>query len=338
MSGLATLTKDVVAGRAGDPSAAAALLLDPATPETDAAGYLTAKAVSGARPADVEALARVVLAAATQVPFDGRASDLVGTGGDGSGSVNISTLAALIAAASGTAVAKAGNRAVTNRCGSADLLEHLGVDIDPGPAGIAESLRDNGFAFVLTSAVHPVVGKLAPLRRRLGFPTLFNLTGPLTNPVVTGARIIGVAGERDQTVMAEAAARLGLSPAWLVRADNGMDEISTSERTRILAVEDGMVRKFVLDPREVGAYQARPEDLLGGGPDTNAAIARTVLRGRASPGLLDTCALNAAALTTAVARPADPLGELMHQLKRMRATLADGVPLRLLTALTGRHT
>ncbi|MFD0503539.1 hypothetical protein ACFQ0G_12385 [Streptomyces chiangmaiensis] len=214
MTGLAALTRDIVAGRAGNPAAAAALLLDPATPETEVAGYLTAKAVAGAEPADVEALAHVVLAAATRVPFDGRASDLVGTGGDGSGSVNISTLAALLAAV----VAKAGNRAATSRCGSADLLEKLGVEIDPGPEGIAQSLRDNGFAFVLTPAVHPVVGNLAPLRRRLGFPTLFNLTGPMTDPVATGARIIGVAGERDQAVMAEAAARLELSPpGWYAR-------------------------------------------------------------------------------------------------------------------------
>ncbi|MFF9781105.1 aminotransferase class I/II-fold pyridoxal phosphate-dependent enzyme [Streptomyces nigrescens] len=262
MSGLATLTRDVGAGRAVDPSAAAALLLDPATPETDVAGYLTAKAVAGAQPTDVEALARVVLAAATQVPFDGRASDLVGTGGDGSGSVNISTLAALIAAASGAAVAKAGNRAATSRCGSADLLENLGVDIDPGPAGIAESLRDSGFAFVLTSAVHPIVGKLAPVRRRLGFPTLFNLTGPLTNPVPVDGQGIDVAALERSGVRAVLVTPAHQFPTGVVLSpDRRRALVEWARRVDGLIIEDDYDGEFWYD------LAARPPSLQRLAPD-----------------------------------------------------------------------
>lgn len=334
MTGLATLTRDVAAGRAGDSVAAATLLLDPAAKEADVAAYLTAKAQAGATAEDVEALVRAVLSAAVRVPYEGRACDLVGTGGDGSGSVNISTLAAMLAVASGATVAKAGNRAATSRCGSADLLESLEVPVDPGPQAIAETLRDSGFAFVLTSAVNPAVARLAALRRRLGFPTLFNLSGPLSNPVSSGARIIGVTRERDQEIMAEAASGLGMSSTWLVRAKDGMDELSTRVPAKVIAVGGDASETFTLDPADLGVRSALPEELAGGGPEINTAIARAVLRGTAAPGLIETCALNAAALLAAELTATDWGSEIVRQLDRVRDAVTDGAAAQLLADLT----
>ncbi len=214
------------------------------------------------------------------------------------------------------------------------------MPVDPGPQGIAHALRDPGFAFVLTSAVNPAVTRLAALRRRLGFPTLFNLSGPLTNPVATGARIIGVAKERDQEVMAEAAARLGMCPAWLVRAHNGMDELSTLVPTKVIVVAEDATETFTLDPADLGVRRALPEELAGGGPEDNAAIARAVLRGTAAPGLVETCALNAAALLAAELNTVDRVGEIARQLDRVREAVIGGAAARLLadltTALTNR--
>jgi len=326
---LALLTREVAAGRAGDPVTAAALLLDPRSDLSEIGAYLTAKAQVAATPADVVALARAVLSAAVPVPYPGRACDLVGTGGDGSGAVNISTLAALLAVVAGATVAKAGNRAATSRCGSADLLEALGVPVDPGPQGIADGLRDTRFAFVLTPAVNPAVARLAPLRRSLGMPTLFNLSGPLTNPVATGARIIGVAKETDHEVMAEAAARLGLYTAWLVRAQDGMDELSTRVPTKVITVGDGDTRRFTVDPADLGVRAATAQDLAGGGPAENAHTARELFAGRANAGLLDTCALNAAALLAAATNT-----EIAGHLDRVRQAVTEGAAERLLTRLT----
>lgn len=329
MSGLATLTRDVVAGHAGDPVAAADLLLDPRTDLGEIGAYLTAKALRGAKAEDVVALARVMLSAAVPVPYHGVACDMVGTGGDGSDSVNISTLAALLAVATGATVAKAGNRASTSCCGSADLLEVLGIPVNPGPRAIADALNDTGFAFVLTPAVNPAVARLAPLRRSLGMPTLFNLSGPLTNPVATGARIIGVAKEADHEVMAEAAGRLGLYTAWLVRAQDGMDELSSRVPTKVIAVGAGDTRTFTLDPADLEVSAATVQDLAGGGALENARIARDLFAGRATAGLLDTCALNAAALLAAATN-----SEIAAYLDQVRRAVTDGTVERLLTRLT----
>jgi anthranilate phosphoribosyltransferase len=331
---LGAATRHVLAGRDLAPEAARealTVLLDEHAEETDVARFLTALATKGASAIEVAETVRRVLAAMPAGPWPDGASDVVGTGGDGSGSVNISTLAGLVAAAAGAMVAKAGNRSATSRCGSADLLEALGIAIEPGPKGIAALLRRHRFAFVFTPAVHPRVGRLAPLRRRLGFPTLFNLAGPLANPVVTEGRVVGAADARDQEVLAEAAALLGYRRTWVVRSAGGLDELGTETTNRVLAVDDGVVTSFLVDPAELGLRPASREDLRGGDAVTNAAIARALVAGDASLALADVCVLNAAAVLHVSGLAPD----LATGLAAARSALADGRARRLLDAL--RH-
>ncbi|MFD9906464.1 anthranilate phosphoribosyltransferase [Streptomyces sp. NPDC059063] len=308
---------------------ARALLADGAG-DAAAAALLTALARKGHAAGEVAALVRVVLAAAPHVPWDGTATaDLVGTGGDGSGSVNLSTLAALVAVAGGATVAKAGNRATTSACGSADLLEALGVPIAPGPLGIAGSLLRHRFAFIHTPALHTAVGRWTRLRRRLGIRTLFNLSGPLSNPVADGPRLIGVADPREQDVLAEAAHLLGHRRTWVVRGGEGLDEVSTACPTRVLEVTGSGVRPSVIDPAELPVRPARVADLKGGDTARAAALAEALLSGTAPDALRDAVAANAGVLLRLTGHAAD----LVDGVGRARDALASGAALRLLDAL-----
>ncbi|WP_435612787.1 anthranilate phosphoribosyltransferase [Streptomyces sp. bgisy159] len=295
---LPAVTRDAVAGRTVSPEAArdaVAELLDEATEPVDVAAFLTAVAVGGATPVLVAAAVRAVLAVARPVAWTGPAADVVGTGGDGSDSVNISTLAGLVAASAGATVAKAGNRAATSRCGSADLLEALGVDLDAGER-IPAQLAEHRFAFLFAPALHPALRRIAPVRRRLGFRTLFNLSGPLANPVPLTGRLIGTATRRDQEVLAEAAALLGHRRTWVVLGADGMDELTTAGPARVIEVDGGDLTEFTVDPAELPLLPAGRAELAGGGPERNAALARQVLAGTAPRPLLDTVLLNAAAV------------------------------------------
>ncbi|MGA4838095.1 anthranilate phosphoribosyltransferase [Streptomyces sp. G45] len=330
---LRAATREAAAGRDLDDgladATARALLTDRAG-EQAAAALLTALARKGHAATEVAALVRAVLAAAPPVPWDGTATaDLVGTGGDASQSVNLSTLAALVATAAGATVAKAGNRAATSACGSADLLERLGVPVDPGPAGIAASLRRHRFAFVYTPALHTTVGRWTRLRRRLGFRTLFNLSGPLSNPVAGGPRLIGVADPREQHVLAEAAGLLGHRRTWVVHGDDGLDEVSTAATTRVLAVTAHGVRPHTIDPAELPVRPARHTDLRGGDPARAAALAEALLAGAAPAALRDAVAANAAALLRLTGHAAD----LADGVRRAREALASGAARRLTHAL-----
>ncbi len=328
---LPAVTRDVVAGRTVTSEAAgeavAELLLE-STEAVDAAAFLTAVAVGGASPVLVAAAVRAVLAAARPVAWTGPAVDVVGTGGDGSGSVNISTLAGLVAAAAGATVAKAGNRAATSRCGSADLLEALGVELDAGER-IPALLAEHRFAFLFSPALHPALRRLAPIRRRLGFRSLFNLSGPLANPVRLTGRLVGTATRRDQEVLAEAAALLGHRRTWVVHGSGGMDELTTSGPSRVLRVDGGNATEFTVDPAELPLRPATPADLAGGGPARNAALAREVLAGTAPAPLRDMVLLNAAAvLVLAGAAPT-----LTSALTLTHRTVTEGTPAALLGRL-----
>ncbi|MDH6225211.1 MULTISPECIES: anthranilate phosphoribosyltransferase [Streptomyces] len=295
---LPAVTRDAVAGRTVSPPAAREAvteLLDESTDAVDVAAFLTAVAVGGATPVLVAAAVRAVLAVARPVAWTGPAVDVVGTGGDGSGSVNISTLAALVAASAGATVAKAGNRAATSRCGSADLLESLGVGLDAGER-IPGQLAEHRFAFLFTPALHPALRRLAPIRRRLGFRTLFNLSGPLSNPVPLTGRLVGAATRRDQEVLAEAAAMLRHRRTWIVQGADGMDELTTQGPSRVLRVDGGEPVEFTLDPAGLPLSPAGLADLAGGDATRNTVIARQVLAGDAPRPLLDTVLLNAAAV------------------------------------------
>ncbi|MGC5052051.1 anthranilate phosphoribosyltransferase [Micromonospora sp. DT48] len=293
---LRSATRSAVAGADLDATTAARALtaLLSGADDTDAAALLTALAAKGPSATEVAATVRVVLAAAPPVAWTDPAVDIVGTGGDGSDSVNISTVAALIATAAGATVAKAGNRAATSRCGSADLLEALGVPVDPSP-DIVDSLRRHRFAFLFTPAVHPAMRTLAPLRRRLGFRTIFNLSGPLANPVPLTARLVGAADAREQEVLAAAAAELGDTPTWVVRSASGLDELSTAEPSTVIAVARGRTETFRVDPRDLPVAPAGLDELRGGDARHNAQLVRDILTGVAPRPVTDTCLLNAAA-------------------------------------------
>ncbi|GIJ24022.1 anthranilate phosphoribosyltransferase [Micromonospora lutea] len=296
--------------------------------DTDTAALLTALAAKGPSATEVAATARVVLAAAPAVTWTGPAVDIVGTGGDGSNSVNISTVAALIATAAGATVAKAGNRAATSRCGSADLLAALGVPVDPAPE-VVDSLRRHRFAFLFTPAVHPAMRALAPLRRQLGFRTIFNLSGPLTNPVPLTARLIGAADAREQEILAEAAVELSGTPTWVVRSASGLDELSTAEPSRVIAVAKGRTETFHIDPRDLPVAPAGLDDLRGGDARHNAQIVRAVLAGTAPRPVTDTCLLNAAAAL----RLADLADDLDDGLELGREAISSGRAATLLADL-----
>jgi anthranilate phosphoribosyltransferase len=297
-------------------------LLSAGAEEIETAALLAALAVKGATAQEIAAIVRAILAAAAPVPWDGaQTTDIVGTGGKGASFMNISTMAALLAAAAGATVAKAGNRAATSRCGSADLLGALGVPVDPGPAGIAELLRAHRFAFVYTPTLHPRVGRWAYLRRRLGFPTVFNLAGPLANPVARGARLVGATNPRDQDVLAEAAALLKHTNTWVVSDGNGLDELSTAKPTRVLKVTPDGIRSAWIDPVALPIGPATYDDLVGGDPVCNAALAAALLAGQAPAGLRDAVVLNA--------------GAALH-MSGFTAKLDDGVALAAAALADGR--
>ncbi|WNI31121.1 anthranilate phosphoribosyltransferase [Streptomyces sp. ITFR-6] len=332
---LPAVTRDAVAGRTVSAQAAqdaVAELLDETTDEVEAAAFLTAVAVGGATPVLVAAAVRAVLAVARPVGWTGPAVDVVGTGGDGSGSVNISTLAALVAASAGATVAKAGNRAATSQCGSADLLEALGIELDPGER-IGELLAADRFAFLFSPALHPALRRLAPVRRRLGFRTLFNLSGPLANPVPLTGRLIGTATRQDQEVMAQAAALLGYRRTWVIQGYDGMDELTTAGPARVLQVDGGDVTESTVDPAGLPLRPAGRAELAGGGPARNAVLARQVLAGTAPRPLLDTVLLNAAA----VLHLAGQAPGLPSALDLARHAVRSGAPAELAARLAARQ-
>ena len=335
-TGVLTLsTRQLVTRRDLDPEAAEAAvsaLLQEAADPLDVAAFLTAMSAKRPCATEVAATVRVILAAARPVAWDGPAVDVVGSGGDGSDSVNISTIAGLIAAAAGATVAKAGNRAATSSCGSADVLEALGVPIEPVER-VPALLARHRFAFLFSPAVHPLIGRLAPVRRRLGFRTLFNLAGPLANPVALDGRLIGAADRQDQDVLAEAAALLGLGRTWVVHGHGGLDELTTSGPNRVLVVDGGTVRETTVESAELGLRPAGPDDLRGGGAADNAAAALRILAGTAPAPVLDTCLFNAAA----VLHLADLAADLGAGLELARRAVAEARGTDLVRALTAEQ-
>lgn len=205
--------------------------------------------------------------------------DTCGTGGDGRGTFNISTIAALVAAGAGANVAKHGNRAVSSSCGSADLLAALGVNLDLDAARMSLVLRRAGIAFLFAPKLHPAMSAVAPVRRELGVRTIFNVLGPLTNPAFARRQVLGVYAERLVETVARVLAALGAVHALVVHSRDGLDEISVSAPTLVCEVRDGEIRTYEITPEELGV-QSHPIDALAGGDvDENAAIARSVLGG-----------------------------------------------------------
>jgi anthranilate phosphoribosyltransferase len=277
---------------------------------------LTALATRGETADELTGFAEALRALAVPLPLtdDERAElvDTCGTGGDGRGTFNISTGAALVAVAVGAKVAKHGNRAVTSRCGSADVLEALGVPVGLGPEQAVECLRATGFMFLLAPAMHPAMKRVFPVRRALGFRTIFNLAGPLTNPAGAQAQVLGVSSQALLRVVAEAMARLGVRRAFVAHGSDGLDEITVSGESSLAEItgsrEQGTgcsVRLFRLAPESVGLRRSSLFELAGGETAAeNAAILERIFAGEIGP-RRDVVLLNAAAALVASGVAAD---------------------------------
>src|SRR3954462_10922747 len=232
------------------------------------------------------------------------AIDIVGTGGDASGSFNISTCAALIVAGTGVPVAKHGNRALSSKSGAADVLGALGVKIDLNPEQVGDCIREAGIGFMFAPAHHPATKNVAPTRVELGTRTIFNLLGPLSNPASVKRQMIGVFSRQWIEPMAQVSKLLGSETVWVAHGSDGLDEITTSGPTHIAALENGTVRTFDINPEDIGVPLVKPDMLKGGDPQANAAALMAVLKGTKGP-YRDIAIFNAAASLIVAGRAKD---------------------------------
>ncbi|MDH5334170.1 MAG: anthranilate phosphoribosyltransferase [Thermoleophilia bacterium] len=249
--------------------------------------------------------------------------DTAGTGGDGARTFNISTAAALVAAAAGAGVAKHGNRAVSSASGSADVLEALGFRLEQPPDRIAQSIDELGFGFMFAPAHHPAMKHAAPVRRELGTRTVFNILGPLTNPAGARAQVVGVFSPALVPQVASVLAQLGARRAFVVHGVGGVDELSPAGPNVVCEVVDGAVHDRVVDPQELGLDRCEPGDLTGGSPEENATAVRAIFSGQERGARRDAVLLNAAGAIAAAGHAEN---------------LAEGLALARETVDTGRAT
>ncbi|ROO83825.1 anthranilate phosphoribosyltransferase [Actinocorallia herbida] len=275
---------------------------------TDAqiAGFAVALRAKGETVAEVGGIAAGMLANATPLAIEGDLVDLVGTGGDQHHTVNFSTMAAIVAAGAGAKVVKHGNRAASSSCGTADVLEALGVVIDLPPAATEKVAAEAGIAFLFAPVYHPAFRYTAGPRRELGTPTVFNFLGPLTNPAHPRSFAVGVFHERMAPVLAGVFAARG-STGLVFRGEDGMDELSTTGPSKVWTVRDGEVGETVFDPAELGVPRATIADFRGADATFNAGVVHKVLAGEPGP-IRDMVRLNAAAALVAAAGAPDPDG------------------------------
>ena len=266
--------------------AAAAMheVMEGRAPAPALASLLTALVMKGERPAEIVGFAQAMRAHSLRLAAPvANVFDTCGTGGDRSGTFNISSVAAIVIAACGVTVAKHGNRSVSSQCGSADVFERLGVNIAAAPAVVERTLREAGIAFFFAPTFHPSMRHAGPVRRELGIRTAFNLLGPLTNPAGATRQIVGVPRSELTELLARALLLLGSERAWVVHGADGIDEISTTGYTKVSECRDGAVHTFYVHPSDFGLAKAPPAALKGGNAATNAAIIRSVLAGTAGP-------------------------------------------------------
>jgi anthranilate phosphoribosyltransferase len=265
------------------------------------ASFAVALRAKGESPAEIAGLVAAMLANAVrvQLPEGVRADavDVVGTGGDRAHTVNISTMAALVVAGAGVRVVKHGNRAASSSCGTADLLEFLGLPLDLSAAGVARCVQEVGIGFCFAGAFHPGMRHAGPVRREMGVPTFFNFLGPLTNPAQPHAGAVGCADVRMAPVMARVFADRGNS-VLLVRGEDGLDEFTTAAPTRVWAVGGGTVTELLIDAVDLGLPRSQDGDLRGADAAYNAEVARRLLAGQEGP-VRDAVILNAAAALAA---------------------------------------
>ena len=321
-------------------------ILEGSATEAQIGGFAMALRAKGETPTEVEGFVRVMLEHARRVEHDFVALDVVGTGGDSSHSVNISTMSALVAAAAGAPIIKHGNRAASSSTGTADVLEELGVAIGLEPSQVAACAREAGIGFCFAPLHHPAMKFAAQARRDLGVPTLFNILGPLANPGLAEAALVGCADAARAMVMADVLHRRGVK-ALVVRGDDGLDEISTVTTTTVWDATGPTIEVSVLDPRDLGIELVDPALLVGGDRVRNAELLRLVLSGKPVPAgaaadadrvaaIRDVVALNSAAALVAydAAMGRDSQGSVTERvgahLVRTRALIADGAAERVL--------
>jgi anthranilate phosphoribosyltransferase len=295
---------------AGLVEAAMAAILEGEASDAQIAGFAVALRAKGETARELAAIVRTMMRYATRVEVDadGPLVDTCGTGGDRSGTVNVSTMAALVAAGAGVRVAKHGNRAASSDCGSADVLEALGVVIELSPDGVRRCVEEAGFGFCFAPRFHPAFRFAAPSRKEIGIPTVFNLLGPMANPGQVRRQLIGVADAGFAARMLASVRAHGSTDAWIVHG-GGLDELTTTGPSTVLALRhDGGVDTFTVDPVALGLAPATMEELVGGAPAHNADVVRRVLAGQPGPHR-DIVVLNAgAALVVAGRAPDLPAG------------------------------
>jgi anthranilate phosphoribosyltransferase len=271
------------------------VIFDGEVPEAQVAAFLTAMRIKGATAPELAGLAKSLRNHAVAVKVD--VDSLVDTCGTGGGAIktsNISTASAIVAAGAGVYVAKHGNRGITSKCGSADVLEQLGVKIGPGPEIVAECIKEAHIGFMFAPMFHPAMKYVQPIRKSLGFRTVFNILGPLANPANAQRQVLGVADESLMQLVAEALKLLGTRFAMVVHG-KGMDEISTVTTTKILELKEGQIASKELDPEELGIGLADMEDLRVSDAKTSAKVLRDILSGKEGGPRKDIVVLNAAA-------------------------------------------
>ena len=270
-------------------------LMDGRLSEVEKAALLIALATKGESADEIAGAAAAMRARATRIPHRlDVVVDTCGTGGDGLATFNISTASALVAAAAGVKVAKHGNRSVSSRSGSADVLAELGVSLELSPAQVGGCLEAVGIGFLFAPGLHPAMKEVMPVRKELGVRTLFNVLGPLTNPAGARRQLLGVFSADLVPKLGRVLAELGCDHALVVHGSDGLDEITTTGPTEVAEVRGERVETWTLDPADYGVERQTPETLAGGDPATNAALMRSLLAGEASR-LTDVVALNAGA-------------------------------------------
>jgi anthranilate phosphoribosyltransferase len=294
------------------------------------AGFAVALRAKGETTSELAALARAMLHFAERVAVVGEGAlvDTCGTGGDRAGTVNVSTMAALIAAGAGVRVAKHGNRAASSQCGSADVLDALGVVIDLPPASVVRCIQHAGIGFCFAPRFHPAMRFAATARRQLGVPTTFNVLGPLANPAGVRHQAVGVADPAMAERVVGALAELGTQHALVFYGHDGLDELTTTTTSTVFELREGEVRRYDVDPALLGLTRADPAALLGGNAAANAAAVRRVLDGDQGP-VRDIAMLNAAAALVA----ADVVADLAEGIAAAASSLDGGKAAEALRAL-----
>ena len=261
--------------------------------EANMAAFLTALRIKGETVEEISAFAKGMRAAGTRLPFEGDLLEIVGTGGDEANSINISTTASILVAAAGFKVGKHVNRSVSSKSGAADCLEALGVKLDVTPERNAEILREGNICFMFAQKYHSAMRFVGPVRKALGYRTVFNILGPLANPAASNHELLGVYDEKLIEPMAHVLDKLGVKRAMVVFGKDGLDEISLSSDTICMEVNNGEFKRFEITPEQFGFTRCKKEDLVGGDSQVNAEIARRILKGEETGAKADAVILNA---------------------------------------------